>query len=66
VKRGGNVVTHVHGVAAGRDLAGVALGESPVEGVGKGVLAEVGEHLLLDLESGEVGYTTQSAAAVKR
>lgn len=59
-------MTHIHGVAAGRDLAGVALGQSPVEGVGKGVLAEVGQYLLLDLESGEVGYTIQSAVAVQR
>jgi hypothetical protein len=47
--------THIHGVAAGRDFAGVALGQSPEEGVGKGVLAEVGEHILVDLEGGEVG-----------
>jgi len=59
-------MTHIHGVAAGRDLAGVALGQSPVEGVGKGVLAEVGQHLLLNLESGEVGYTIQSAVVVQR
>jgi hypothetical protein len=47
--------THIHGVAAGRDLAGVTLGQSPEEGVGKGVLAEVGEQPLVDLEGGEVG-----------
>lgn len=48
-------MTHVHSVATGRNLAGVALGQSPVEGVGKGVLAEVGKQLLVDLEGGEVG-----------
>ena len=52
---GGNGQTHVHGVAAGGDLAGVALGQSPEDGVGKGVLAEVGEQLVIDLEGGEVG-----------
>jgi len=33
----------------------VALAQSPVEGVGEGVLAEVVEQLLVDLEGGEVG-----------
>ena len=47
--------THVHGVATGRNLAGVTLAESPVEGVGEGVLAEVAKNLLINLESGEVG-----------
>ena len=47
--------THVHGVATGRDLAGVTLAESVVEGVGESVLAEVGKDLLINLESGEVG-----------
>ena len=47
--------THIHGVAAGGDLAGVALGQSPEEGVGKGVLAEVGQQLVINLEGGEVG-----------
>jgi hypothetical protein len=54
-KEGEKDKTHVHGVATGRDLASVALGQSPVEGVGQGVLAEVGEKLLIDLESGKVG-----------
>ena len=45
----------VHGVAAGRLLAGVALGQSPVEAVGQSVLAKVGEDLVIDLERGEVG-----------
>ena len=45
----------VHGVAAGGLLAGVALGKSPEEGVGKSVLAEAGEDSLVDLEGREVG-----------
>lgn len=48
--------THVHGVATGRNLAGVTLAESPVEGVGEGVLAEVAKDLFINLESGEVGW----------
>lgn len=48
--------THVHGVAAGRDLAGVTLGKSPVERVGEAVLPQVGDNIILDLEGGEVGY----------
>ncbi len=47
--------THIHGLLAGGDLAGVPLGQGPVEGVGEGVLAQVGEELLVDLEGGEVG-----------
>jgi hypothetical protein len=46
----------VHGVATGGLLAGVALGKSPEEGVGKGVLAEAGEDGLVDLEGREVGW----------
>jgi hypothetical protein len=34
----------------------VTLGQSPVQGVGQAVLAEVAEDLLIDLEGGEVGY----------
>lgn len=51
-------MTYVHGVATGRDLAGVTLSQSPVDGVGKSVLAEVGDELLVDLKGGEVGYET--------
>ena len=47
--------THLHGVATGRDLAGVALAQRPVDGVGQGVFPQVGESLLLDLELEEVG-----------
>jgi hypothetical protein len=47
--------TYIHGVAAGRDFTGMTLGKSPVERVGKGVLAEVGEQVFIDLERGEVG-----------
>lgn len=46
----------VHGVATGGLLAGVALGKSPEEGVGQGVLAEAGEDGLVDLEGREVGW----------
>lgn len=49
------VVTYVHGIATGRHFASVALSESPEEGVSEGVLLEVTERLLLDLEGGEVG-----------
>lgn len=48
--------THVHGVAAGRDLAGVTLSKSPVERVGEAVLPQVGDSPVLDLEGREVGY----------
>jgi hypothetical protein len=47
--------TYIHGVAAGRDLAGVALRERPEKGVGKGVFPKVGEYLLLNLEARVVG-----------
>lgn len=50
------IVTYVHGVSTGRDLAGVTLSQSPVDGVGKSVLAEVGDELLIDLKGGEVGF----------
>ena len=50
------VITHVHSVSAGRHLASVTLGKGPVEGVGKAVFAEVGQSLLLDLKSREVGW----------
>jgi hypothetical protein len=46
----------VHGVATGGLLAGVALGKSPEEGVGQGVLAEAGEDGLVNLEGREVGW----------
>ena len=38
-----------------RDLAGVALGHGPEEVVGKSVLAEAGEGLVINLESRDVG-----------
>lgn len=47
--------THIHGVAAGRDLAGVTLAQGPEDGVGKGVFAEVGKDTLLGLEGSKVG-----------
>ena len=42
----------------------MALGEGPVEGVGEGVLAQVGEELLVDLEGGEVGGVGNSLLGV--
>jgi hypothetical protein len=48
----------VHGVLTRRLLASVALGQRPVERVGKSILAEVGENLVLNLESGEIGCIT--------
>ena len=48
-------VTYVHGVLAGRLLAGVTLSQCPEERVGESVLAEVGEDLILNLESRELG-----------
>ena len=45
----------VHGVLTRRLLASVTLSQRPEERVGKGVLAEVGENLILNLESREVG-----------
>jgi hypothetical protein len=34
----------------------VALAQRPVERVGKSIFTEVAEELLIDLESGKVGY----------
>jgi hypothetical protein len=34
----------------------VALSKSPVEGVGKSVFTQVGENLIVDFESSEVGF----------
>jgi hypothetical protein len=45
----------IHSVSSGRLLAGVTLSKSPVERVGKAVLAEAAKNLVVDLESGEVG-----------
>lgn len=44
----------VHSVATGRLLAGVALSQTPEDGVGESVLAQVGEELLVGLEGGDV------------
>ena len=44
----------VHCVAAGGDLAGVAFGEGPEEGVGEGVFLHVPEDFIVDFEGGEV------------
>jgi hypothetical protein len=50
----GQTVTHVHSVLAGGLFASVALGKRPEERVGERILAEIGKHLILDLESGEL------------
>lgn len=47
--------TYVHGIATGRLLASVAFSKSPVKGVGEGVLLEVGQLGVIDLEGSEVG-----------
>lgn len=48
-------ITHVHSLLTSGDLAGMTLRQGPEEGVGQGVLAQVGEELLVDLEGGVVG-----------
>lgn len=53
-------ITYIHSIPTGRNLAGVALGQSPVDGVGQGVFPEVREKLLVDLESREVGGVGKS------
>lgn len=58
--------THVHGVSASRLLTGVALGQTPVDGVGKRVFPEVRQELLVNLESGEVFYAIMSAVRYPR
>lgn len=37
--------------------------KSPEESVGQGVLSEVAEHLIVNLESGEVGYIPVSPSS---
>lgn len=49
----------VHGVATSGLLAGVALGKSPEERVGEGVLAEVAQDGVVNLERGEVCCSCQ-------
>lgn len=51
---GGNCA-YVHSIPAGGNLAGVALRQSPVKRVGKGVFPQIGEKFLVNLESREVG-----------
>lgn len=51
-----NSGAYIHSIPTGRDLAGVPLGQSPVEGVGQGIFPKVGENpILVDLENREVG-----------
>lgn len=47
-------VTYVHSVSASRLLTGVTLSKTPVDCVGEGVFLQVGQELLVNLESGEV------------
>ena len=47
--------TYIHSISAGRLLARVAFCQGPVEGVCQGVLAQVAEESLVDLEGREVG-----------
>lgn len=54
------VSTHVHGISAGRLLAGVTLSQTPVDSVGERVFPEVGQELLINLESGEVFCESKS------
>jgi hypothetical protein len=49
-------ITYVHSIAAGGLFTGVTFGKSPVEGVGKSIFTHVGENLIIDLESGKVGF----------
>ena len=58
--------THIHGVPSGRDLASMTLDQSPVQRVGERVLAHVGEELLVNLESGEVGRSGDGIHRVGR
>lgn len=56
--------TYVHGVATGRLLASVTLSKSPVKGVGESVLLEVWKFILVNLESGEVGGSSDGLGGV--
>lgn len=49
-----HVTTYVHGVSPGGLLAGVSLGQRPVQRVGEGVFSEVGENLVVNFKGGEV------------
>lgn len=44
----------VHGVATSGDFTSVALGESPEQGIGESVLAEVAKNRVIDFKAGEV------------
>lgn len=56
--------TYVHSVATGRLLASVSLSKSPVKGVGESVLLEVWKLILVNLESGEVGGSSDGLGGV--
>ena len=46
--------THIHGVPPRRLLAGMSLRQSPVDRISQRVFPQVGENLIIDLESGKV------------
>ena len=56
--------TYVHSVTAGRLLASVSLSKSPVKGVGERVLLEVWKLILINLESREVGGSSDGLRGV--
>lgn len=43
----------------------MAFSKSPVERVGKSVFTQIGEHLIVDLESREVGFGKNLAANIE-
>jgi hypothetical protein len=47
--------TYIHSITTSRLLTSMTLGESPEQGVCQGIFAEVGEDLIVNLESSEVG-----------
>lgn len=50
-ERGG---TYIHRVTTGRLLAGMSLGQSPVQRIGQGILPQIDEDLVVNLEGGKV------------
>lgn len=58
-------VTYVHGIPAGRDFTSVALSQTPEDGVGERDFPQVGQELLIDLESGEVFYRVMSDGVLR-
>ena len=46
--------THIHGIPTSGLLTGVALGQGPVERVSQRILSQVGQNLIIDLESRKI------------